>query len=91
MWPVPCASPPRWRLGRPPSPGRRLPLYSVLGTWQVCPQPLEQHFLSPEHSPSTAQLSTQAAAKPLALSGAGQSPCLTARTYLRNSQLVRHS
>lgn len=68
-----------------------LPLYSVLGTWQVCPHPFEQHFFTPEHSLSASQLSTQAAANPLAFSGAGQSPCFTDRMYLRNSQLVKHS
>lgn len=78
-----------WRCGH--MHGWLLPLYSVLGTWQVCPHPFEQHFFIPEHSVSTSQLSTQAAANPLAFSGAGQSPCFTDRTYLRNWQLVRHS
>lgn len=68
-----------------------LPLYKFFGTWHVCPHPLEQHFFTPEHSLSASQLSTQAAAKPLAFSGAGQSPCFTDKMYLRNSQLVKHS
>ena len=68
-----------------------LPLYRSLGDWQVCPQPLEQHFFWAEHSLSRSQLSTQAAEKPPALSGGGQLPCFTANTDWRNSQLVTHS
>ena len=71
--------------------GVYVPLYRFLGTWQVCPQPLGQHFLWAGHSASSSQLSTQAAANPLARSGAGQSPCFTASTLRKNSQLVRHS
>lgn len=40
----------------------------------MCPQPLKQHFLEDGQSRSNEQLSTQAAANPVARWGGGQSP-----------------
>lgn len=51
-----------------------LPLYRLAGDWQVCPQPLEQHFLGDGQCWSDEQLSTHAAANPMARCGGGQSP-----------------
>lgn len=43
-----------------------LPLYRLAGAWQVCPQPFEQHFLEEGQCWSEEQLSTHAAANPVA-------------------------
>lgn len=68
-----------------------LPLYRLAGAWQVWPQPFEQHFLGEGQCWSEEQLSTQAAAKPVARWGGGQSPWRDDLREVRNSLLVTHS
>lgn len=68
-----------------------LPLYRLAGAWQVCPQPLAQHFLGEGQCWSDEQLSTQAAANPVARWGGGQSPWRDNLREVRKSLLVTHS
>lgn len=68
-----------------------LPLYKLAGAWQVCPQPLEQHFLGEGQCWSDEQLSTHAAANPTARCGGGQSPWRDSLREARKSLLVTHS